>query len=300
MSADPAPSTPSGAAATLRFTDLGLPEPLLRAPGRRRLRIPLADPGRDHPAAAAGPRRARPGADRHRQDRRVRAADPRAASIRRSTSRRRWCWRRRANSRSRSPRRSRSTPRTCPASTCCRSTAARATGRSCSALKRGVHVVVGTPGRVIDHLERGSLDLSRAALPGARRSRRDAAHGLHRRRRGGAEEDARRRARSRCSRRRCRRRSGASRRPTCSDPVEVAIKSKTTTATNIRQRYWMVSGMHKLDALTRILEAEPFDAHARVRAHQARHRRNWPKNCRRAACPPPRSMATSSRSSASA
>ena len=28
-----------------------------------------------------------------------------------------------------------------------------------SALKRGVHVVVGTPGRVIDHLERGSLDL---------------------------------------------------------------------------------------------------------------------------------------------
>jgi ATP-dependent RNA helicase DeaD len=42
-------------------------------------------------------------------------------------------------------------------------------------------------------------------------------------------------------------------------PVEVTIKSKTTTATNIRQRYWMVSGMHKLDALTRILEAEDFD-----------------------------------------
>ena len=44
------------------------------------------------------------------------------------------------------------------------------------------------------------------------------------------------------------------------DPVEVTIKSKTTTAANIRQRYWMVSGVHKLDALTRILEAEPFDA----------------------------------------
>jgi ATP-dependent RNA helicase DeaD len=42
-------------------------------------------------------------------------------------------------------------------------------------------------------------------------------------------------------------------------PVEVTIKSKTSTATNIRQRYWMVSGMHKLDALTRILEAETFD-----------------------------------------
>ena len=44
------------------------------------------------------------------------------------------------------------------------------------------------------------------------------------------------------------------------DPVEVAIKTTTTTAANIRQRYWSVSGVHKLDALTRILEAEPFDA----------------------------------------
>ncbi|MEO7199729.1 MAG: helicase-related protein, partial [Dokdonella sp.] len=44
------------------------------------------------------------------------------------------------------------------------------------------------------------------------------------------------------------------------DPIEVTIKSKTATAANIRQRYWLVSGMHKLDALTRILEAEPFDA----------------------------------------
>jgi ATP-dependent RNA helicase DeaD len=44
------------------------------------------------------------------------------------------------------------------------------------------------------------------------------------------------------------------------DPAEVTIAAKTTTATNIRQRYWFVSGLHKLDALTRILEAEPFDA----------------------------------------
>ena len=42
-------------------------------------------------------------------------------------------------------------------------------------------------------------------------------------------------------------------------PQEVTIRSKTTTASKIRQRYWIVSGMHKLDALTRILEAEPFD-----------------------------------------
>jgi ATP-dependent RNA helicase DeaD len=44
------------------------------------------------------------------------------------------------------------------------------------------------------------------------------------------------------------------------DPVEITIRSETTTATHIRQRYWWVSGIHKLDALTRILEAEPFDA----------------------------------------
>src|SRR6202021_2902352 len=43
-------------------------------------------------------------------------------------------------------------------------------------------------------------------------------------------------------------------------PQEITIKSKTTTATDIRQRYWVVSGMHKLDALTRILEVEAFDA----------------------------------------
>jgi ATP-dependent RNA helicase DeaD len=44
------------------------------------------------------------------------------------------------------------------------------------------------------------------------------------------------------------------------NPKEITIKVKTTTASTITQRYWMVSGHHKLDALTRILEAEPFDA----------------------------------------
>ena len=44
------------------------------------------------------------------------------------------------------------------------------------------------------------------------------------------------------------------------NPKEIFIKVKTTTAATIRQRYWMVSGHHKLDALTRILEAETFDA----------------------------------------
>ncbi|MFV1985125.1 MAG: helicase-related protein, partial [Thiohalomonadales bacterium] len=44
------------------------------------------------------------------------------------------------------------------------------------------------------------------------------------------------------------------------NPTEVTIKLKTVTADTIRQRFWPVSGTHKLDALTRILEVEDFDA----------------------------------------
>ncbi len=50
-------------------------------------------------------------------------------------------------------------------------------------LARGAHVIVGTPGRVMDHLERKTLNLDDAEDAGSRRGRRDAAHGLHRRRR---------------------------------------------------------------------------------------------------------------------
>jgi len=44
------------------------------------------------------------------------------------------------------------------------------------------------------------------------------------------------------------------------DPVEIRIKSNTSTMETIKQRYWQVTGMHKLEALTRILEVEEFDA----------------------------------------
>lgn len=43
------------------------------------------------------------------------------------------------------------------------------------------------------------------------------------------------------------------------NPELVKIASKTTTAAAINQRYWPISGLNKLDALTRILEAEPAD-----------------------------------------
>ena len=38
------------------------------------------------------------------------------------------------------------------------------------------------------------------------------------------------------------------------DPAQVTIKLKTTTAETIKQRFWPVVGMHKLDALTRIAD----------------------------------------------
>ena len=44
------------------------------------------------------------------------------------------------------------------------------------------------------------------------------------------------------------------------DPKIVKIKTKTATAQTISQSYWLVSGVNKLDALTRILEVESFDA----------------------------------------
>src|SRR5246127_2180821 len=126
-------------------------------------------------------------------------------------------------------------------------------------LRRGAQVVVGTPGRVIDHLERGTLDLSHvdylvldeademltmgfaedverilsetpeykqvalfsATMPPAIRTL--SAKYLH-------------------------------------DPTEVKVDAKTATADNISQRYIQVASPRKMDALTRVLEVEPFEA----------------------------------------
>lgn len=126
-------------------------------------------------------------------------------------------------------------------------------------LRRGVHVVVGTPGRIQDHLRRATLKLDRlqalvldeademlrmgfiddveqilehtpeqkqvalfsATMPDA--IKRVARHHLR-------------------------------------EPEEIRIQAKTATVATINQRYWQVSGVHKLDALTRMLEVEDFDA----------------------------------------
>ena len=132
-------------------------------------------------------------------------------------------------------------------------------GPQLSGLKRGVHVVVGTPGRVIDHLERGSLDLSQLTTLVL-----DEADEMLRM---GFIDDVEAVLKKTPPKRQVALFSATMPAPIrriaqtyLRDPVEIAIKSKTTTATNIRQRYWYVSGMQKLDALTRILEAEPFEA----------------------------------------
>lgn len=44
------------------------------------------------------------------------------------------------------------------------------------------------------------------------------------------------------------------------DPEQVRIESHTTTATTVRQRYWVATGAHKIDAMTRMLEVEPYEA----------------------------------------
>ena len=125
-------------------------------------------------------------------------------------------------------------------------------------LKRGVHVVVGTPGRVMDHMRRGSLNLSALKtlvldeademlrmgfiddvqwiLEQTPQERQIALFSA-------TMPDAIRRIAKRHLR----------------DPREVAIKVKAVTTNLIRQRVWMMAGMHKLDALTRILEVEDFD-----------------------------------------
>ncbi|MGN6327866.1 MAG: DEAD/DEAH box helicase [Rhodanobacter sp.] len=132
-------------------------------------------------------------------------------------------------------------------------------GPQLHALKRGVHVVVGTPGRVIDHLDKGTLDLSALRFLVL-----DEADEMLRM---GFIDDVEKVLQATPPERQValfsatmppQIRKIAQRH--LKEPTEVTIKSSTTTAANIHQRYWFVSGMHKLDALTRILEAEPFDA----------------------------------------
>jgi len=131
-------------------------------------------------------------------------------------------------------------------------------GMQLNQLRRGVQVVVGTPGRVMDHMRRGTLDISRLQalvldeademlrmgfiddvdwiLEHTPPERQIALFSAT------MPNEIRRVADRHLN-----------------NPEHIKIASKTTTAENIRQRYWSIGGLHKLDALTRILENETFD-----------------------------------------
>jgi len=125
-------------------------------------------------------------------------------------------------------------------------------------LKRGVHVVVGTPGRVMDHMRRGTLKLE-----GLRALVLDEADEMLRM---GFIDDVQWVLEQTPKNRQIALFSATM--PSAirkiaekhlNHPKQITVQMKESTAALIRQRYWMVSGRHKLDALTRILELEPFE-----------------------------------------
>ena len=128
-----------------------------------------------------------------------------------------------------------------------------------NALRRGVHVVVGTPGRIMDHLDRGTLSLEAVRYVVLDEADEMLQMGF---------VDAIEQILGKVPPERQVALFSATMAPQIKriakthlrSPREINIQGKTTTSANIRQRYWVVSGLHKLDALTRILEVEPFDA----------------------------------------
>jgi ATP-dependent RNA helicase DeaD len=126
-------------------------------------------------------------------------------------------------------------------------------------LRRGVHVVVGTPGRIQDHLRRGTLKLnclSTVVLDEADEMLRmgfidDVDQILEHtppERQMALFSATMPEAIKRIAQRHLR------------EPVEIRIQSKTATVSTVTQRYWQVTELTKLDALTRILEVEEFEA----------------------------------------
>ncbi len=222
--------------ATPTFADLGLGDAVLKALARRRLRDPVGDPGR------ARSRRCSPAA--------TSSAWPRPAPARRPPSRCRsstgsTCARRPPQALVLAPTRE-------LALQVCEAFEKYAAhlkgvhvlpvyggqgyGVQLSALRRGVHVVVGTPGRIMDHLEKGTLDLTELRFLVLDEADEMLNMGF-------AEDvetiladtpDAKQVALfSATMPRQIRRLS----KKYLDDPVEITVKNKTTTSANITQRY---------------------------------------------------------------
>jgi ATP-dependent RNA helicase DeaD len=131
-------------------------------------------------------------------------------------------------------------------------------GVQLSALRRGVHVVVGTPGRIMDHLAKGTLDLSQLKYLVL-----DEADEMLKM---GFAEDVETILADTPKEKQVALFSAtmpsAIRRISkqyLNDPEEITVKAKTTTSVNTTQRYLIVSYPQKVDALTRILEVENFE-----------------------------------------
>lgn len=127
------------------------------------------------------------------------------------------------------------------------------------ALDRGVHVIVGTPGRIMDHIRRGNIKLQEL-----RTFILDEADEMLRM---GFIEDVEWVLEKLPEKRQMALFSATMPHQIAriaerylNDPEIVKIEVKTRAADTIRQRYWPVTGRNKLDALTRILEAEEIDA----------------------------------------
>jgi ATP-dependent RNA helicase DeaD len=126
-------------------------------------------------------------------------------------------------------------------------------------LQRNPQVIVGTPGRILDHIRRGTLklgDLKSLVLDEADEMLRM-----------GFIDDVETILKETPAERQVALFSATMPGPIhrvatryLKNPIEIRIKAKTSTVDTINQRYWQVTGMHKLEALTRILEVEEFDA----------------------------------------
>ena len=132
-------------------------------------------------------------------------------------------------------------------------------GPQLTALRRGVHVVVGTPGRIMDHLDKGTLDLTELRFLVLDEADEMLNMGF-------AEDVETILADTPATKQvalfsatmpaMIRKLS----QKYLNDPAEVSVKSATKTNANITQRYLMCSYPQKVDALTRILDVENFEA----------------------------------------
>lgn len=135
----------------------------------------------------------------------------------------------------------------------------QAYGIQLSGLRRGAQIIVGTPGRVIDHLEKGSLDISNLNYLVLDEADEMLSMGF--------QEDIERiledtPADKQVALFSATMPNGIRRlsKQYMKDPREIQVKSETRTNTNITQRFLNVAHRNKLDALTRILEVTEFEA----------------------------------------